>query len=179
MKIQRIKNNNTGIMREEGFSLMEIVIVIVVVGVISATLIPFLKINISAYLSVRSGKDLIQSTRIGIERMIAEMRTIPKADDIDFGLPDEIQFDTPSYANINYELYSGAIVRSEGLFGTMSKVIVGVKSFNLTYYDEAGNVISPFYWPRSDIRRIKIDITVGDDTHNYELSTQISPRNFY
>ncbi|RKY81048.1 hypothetical protein DRQ07_04845 [candidate division KSB1 bacterium] len=173
----RLKQNKIEFTSERGFSLMELVIVIVIIGVISATLIPFLKINISAYLAVRSGKDLVQATRIGMQRILTEMSTISTAADIDFGLADEIQFDTPSYANINYELRDGAIVRSEGLFGTPSKVIIGVKSFQIKYYDAAGAEISPFYWPRNDVRRIAFNITVGDDEHDYEITTQIAPRN--
>lgn len=158
---------------------MELVIVIVVVGVISVTLLPFFRININSYLTVRAGKDLMQSSRIGLERMLAELGTVPASSDIDFGLSDEIQFDTPMYSNVNYEFRDGALVRSEGLFGGVSKVVIGVKSFQISFYDEAGTQIPSFYWPRNDIRRIQLEMTVGDDDRDYELCTQIAPRNFY
>ena len=159
--------------REDGFSLMELIVVIVVTGIIIVTTLPFFKIGVQSYVSVRSGKDMMQSARIGLNRMMAEMRLIESSGYIDYGYSDEIQFDLPGENNITYVFSDGQIFRE-------SKILVdGVRSFTIRYYKADGSQKATPFWWENDIWRISVEMEVGDDESQMILTGQVSPRKFH
>ncbi|HHS12547.1 MAG TPA: prepilin-type N-terminal cleavage/methylation domain-containing protein [bacterium] len=159
---------------EKGFTLMELVIVMVIVGIITVTTMPFIRTNVDSYISVRGGKDLLQSTRIGFNRMLAEMRRIESPSDIDYGYNNEFQFDIPGTNNITYKYSGGQLLRENRV------LIHGVQSMTFRYFRQDGSQMgTPIWSSTSQIWRIQLDIEVGDGTQNIRLRAQVSPRNFH
>lgn len=160
---------------ERGFTLMELVVVMVVVGVLSVTIVPFIKVNIDSYIRVRNGKDAIQSTRIALNRMVEEIKRIPSPGDLIWGYSSSIRFRMPDGTRVAYRFEDATITRQVGLFSNHIILLRGVRAFNLTYFDDDGSSSS---WASSSVRRIKIEINVGTDQQNFTLSKQVTPRNF-
>ncbi len=161
--------------QEAGLSLMELVVVMVTTSIIIAATMPLFRAQTESYIMVRSGKKLIQETRIGMNRLVAELRCVPSSDYIDYGYSDAIRFDVPSLGlyNCKYELISGCLTR-EG-----SRLIDGVQTFRLTYYAADGTQLSTPFWYSSSVWRIKIYLVVGDEDNQFVLERQVSPRNFH
>jgi len=163
---------------ERGFTLMELVVVMVVVGVLSVTIAPFIKVNIDSYIQVRDGKNALQAARIGLNRMVEEMKRIQTSSDIYWGFSNSIQFNIPDgnggTLSINYNLDSHNLE----LERNNRKLLEGVRAFNLTYFRSNGSQKSPPFWWPSDLWRIKIQIEVGTDEQHFTLSKQVTPRNF-
>jgi len=155
-----------------GFTLMELVVVMVVVGVLSVTIAPFIKVNIDSYIQVRDGKYALQAARIGLNRMIEEMKRLQTSSDISWGFSNSIQFWIPGVGSVNYRLHNGNLERNN------RKLLEGVRAFNLTYFKSDGSQKSPPFWWPSDVWRIKIQIEVGTDEQHFTLSKQVTPRNF-
>ncbi len=168
--IRRVKK---WISDETGLSLIEFVVVTLVIGIITATSLPFIRGSVNAYVNVRAGKELVQSARIGFSRMLAEMRMIEGSMEIDYGYSNEIRFDLPNQSNINYEWEYGLLKR-EG-----QKLVEGVQDFSFTYYKSDGSEKSPGFWYTDDVWRIEVEMTVGDGTNNIVIKGQVSPRNFH
>ena len=160
---------------EKGFTLMEMIVVMVVVGVLSVTIAPFIKVNIDSYIQVRNGKDALQATRIALNRMVEEIKRIPSPNSLIWGYSSSIRFRMPNGIRITYRFESGTITRERGFFSTHVVLLKGVRAFNLTYFGDDGSASSS---APSDLRRIKIEINVGTDQQNFTLSKEITPRNF-
>ena len=154
-------------------TLMELVVVIVVMGVVSITTVPFFRVNVDSYISVRGGKDALQSARIGYNRMMNEIKMLEASLDIDNGYSNKFQFDLPHQSNINYTYESGTLTR-EG-----QVLVSGVRSFVVKYYKEDGSLKNTPFFYDSDVWRIKIEMEVGDGTDNFYLQGQVSPRNVH
>lgn len=161
------------ILEENGFSLIEFIVITVIIGIITVTTLPFIRGSVEAYVNVRAGKELVQAARIGFNRMLAEMRMIGSSAEIDYGYSNEIRFDLPTQSNINYEWEDGLLKR-EG-----EKLVEGVQNFRFRYYRSDGTEKSPGFWYSSEIWRIDIEMTVGDGTKNIVIEGQVSPRNFH
>jgi hypothetical protein len=159
-----------------GFTIMELVITLVVSAIILTAVLPFFKVSVDSYTNARMGKDILQSARIGWNRMLTEMKAIVGSTEIDKAYSDQIQFDLPGETNINY-VYNHTYkqLEREG-----EKMIWGVQSFALTYYNKDGNQISTPFTARNDVWRIKVRMEVGYEDQILVLTeTNISPRNFY
>ncbi len=154
-------------------TLMELVVVIVVMGVVAITTVPFFRVNVDSYLSVRGGKDALQSARIGYNRMMNELKMLENSLNIDNGYSHKFRFDLPQQNNINYTFDSGVLTR-EG-----QVLVSGVQSFVVKYYKEDGSMKSTPFFYDSDVWRIKIEMEVGDGTDNFYLQGQVSPRNIH
>ncbi len=159
--------------RDAGFSLIELVVGIAVAGIVMAAVLPFFRANVGSYIRVRAGKDMMQSARIGFNRMLAEMNEITSSIEIDYGYSTQIQFDTPDENNINYAYTSGQLKR-EGV-----RLVNGVRSFQITYYLENGSVKGTPFSSDSDVWRIRIQMEVGDDQNKMLLRAEVSPRNIH
>ncbi|MCK5145888.1 type II secretion system protein [bacterium] len=159
--------------KEHGFTLMELIIVLLCTSIIMAATIPLFKVQTESYVDAREGKKLMQEARIGFNRLISEMRQITESTEIDWGRSNSIQFDLPYQDNIEYEVDSGSLERIN------TRLVDGVRSFNLTYYREDGSQISTPFFFSTDVWRIKILLEVGDDDNQVRLESQITPRNFH
>ena len=158
---------------QRGFSLIEFVVITIIVGIITVTMLPFIRGSVESYVNVRAGKELVQAARIGFGRMLAEMRMIENSAEIDYGYSNEIRFDLPGQSNINYEWEDGLLKR-EG-----AKLVEGVQNLQFKYHRSDGTEKSPGFWYDTDVWRIDISMTVGDGTKNILIEGQVSPRNFH
>ena len=172
-----MKKNKTNIrtifQNENGFSLIELTVVIVVTSVFTLTTLPFFKVNINSYLQVKSGKNMIQSARIGFNRMMNEMKQIESSIVVNQAFTHGINFDLPGEPGIDYTFSYGSIKRNN------VKLIENVQNFELRYYSADGTEkATPFYYD-SDLWRIHIEITVGESGSYLVLRGQVSPRNIH
>lgn len=159
--------------RQRGYSLIELVIVLVVTGIVLITTMPFFKASVKSYVNIRAGKTLQQAARIAFNRFLAELKLIESSLDIDYGYENEIRFDLPSQSNINYRLNGGILERMG------KKLIDGVQTFQLRYFRENGSEKSPGFSYDSDIWRIYVKLVVGDEITALILEGNITPRNIH
>ena len=165
---------HTGIQSgESGFSLVEIIITIVVAGIVMVSALPFLKITVNSYVGIKAQKDLMQSARIGFNRMIADMNDIEASIQIDYGYTNAIQFDLSGDDDINYRFSDGELQRKT------QKLVAGVQSLVFRYYREDGvQKGTPFSYD-SDVWRIQIEMNVGTGDSQMVFRGSVSPRNIH
>lgn len=173
MAFVRIKKLLKKLVDERGLTIVEFVIVTVVTGIVMVSVLPFFRVNVDSYVSIRKGKDLQQMARIGFNRMMAEMKLIESSLDIDYGYSDEIRFDIPTQNNINYEL-DNYVLEREG-----EKLVEGVQSLQFRYFRENGTEKGAGFWWDSDVWRVHVTMIVGDGSTNMTLQGQVSPRNIH
>jgi len=151
---------------------VEMAIVIVVTGILITAAAPFFRLNVDSYIQVRNGKDIIQSGRIGFNRMMVELHRIEDPLDISYASSSSIHFIVGSEL-IVYELYDNVLLRNDKRF------IDQVHGFTVYYYRDDGMLKSTPFAYDSNVWRIQIELTVGDETNNFLLRGQVSPRNVH
>lgn len=166
------------IKREEGMSLIEVVIVMVVAGLILASSSTFMRTNVESYVTIQNIKESTQTGRIGFNRLMAELNRVMASNQIDFGYNNMIQFDiltpTINMTNILYDYSS-----SERVLKRQNVVFVSnVNSFNIEYFDNVENPIYSFSTRRTDIWSIRVTMEVGDGDQQLAFSGYVHPRNF-
>ena len=157
---------------EEGFTLTEMAIVLVVTGILITASAPFFRLNVDSYIQVRNGKDIMQSGRIGFNRMIAELHRIEDPLDIVYASSSSVQFIVGPDL-IVYELYNNYLLRNDERF------IDQVQGFAIYYYRDDGTLKSTPFSYDSNVWRIRIELVVGDENNNFLLRGQVSPRNVH
>jgi prepilin-type N-terminal cleavage/methylation domain-containing protein len=173
MKDDRIKKSLKKLAAQSGMTLAEVVIVIVVSGILVVTILPFFRMNVESYVKVRFAKDMIQSSRIGFNKMIAEMQRIENSTHIDYGYANEIQFDIPGDNNITYQYLNGQLQR-EGV-----RLVEGVRGFQIRYFRSDGTEMAPpLYWD-PDVWLMRVELDVGNEDYNMVLKAAVSPRKFH
>jgi type II secretory pathway pseudopilin PulG len=158
---------------ESGFSLVEMVLIVVVAGIVIASVLPFTRISIQSYVGIKAQKDIMQSARIGFNRMIAEMNEIESSIQIDSGTETSIQFDLPVQNDIIYSFTNGTLQRQGVL------LVRGVQKLAFRYFLEDGTQkVTPFGYD-SDVWRIQIEMVVGNEETHMVYRGSISPRNLH
>ncbi len=160
-------------MNNKGFTLIEIILTIMVVGVIAGVSAKVLMDGIDTYSLVTSRRDAVEHARVGMDRMVSELLLVD-SNDITLASGTKVSFTDANNSSTNFqrktvqntwELYRG----DDFLAG-----IVGLLDFD--YYRDNGNSTS---WPWL-VRRINIELTVqtlgGYGT--IPLRTEVFPRNF-
>jgi len=98
-------NRRSKYVNEKGFTLIEIVMVIVILGVIGAFTFQFVALGVQAFKKSRDRKDLYDQGRLALERMVRELRDTKEVTDCSsdsitfrvahpaaFGVVDEIKY---------------------------------------------------------------------------------------
>jgi type II secretory pathway pseudopilin PulG len=158
---------------EKGLSLVEAVIVIAVVGVLITVLLPFFRTNVDSYVTVKTKKDVLQSARIGFNRMMTELKMLEASLQIDYAYSDQIQFDLVHETNIHYAFENGQLSRNG------EKLIDHVQSLVFKYYHENGTEKFTPFWSDSDVWRIEVQASVGSGENTVTFRGQVSPRNIH
>jgi prepilin-type N-terminal cleavage/methylation domain-containing protein len=158
---------------DRGFTLVEMVIALVATSVIVVSVAPYFRVNLKSYMTVRLAKDSLEAARIGFNRMTSEMRRLQDPNDIDYADSDDFQFwymnPDGSYTQVEYYYHSstGQVRRWTGGFN--SRLVEGVSTFNITYYDKSGSSFSPGSSTYPNIWRVRIKMILGSDDETYTL----------
>ncbi|MBU1853796.1 MAG: prepilin-type N-terminal cleavage/methylation domain-containing protein [Candidatus Omnitrophica bacterium] len=160
-------------MKSKGFTLIELVIVIVILGVIASIAVPLL-LSISeslAFLIARTSID--QAADVALTRMVREIRRLDDDGSVNTAISSQFSFDDVNSNTISYSLSSTNLMRN-------SDILAGdVQSLSFTYYDDDGTTVAtPLVSPNNtDIRRIDISLEFQSSGQTLYYKSQVRPRN--
>jgi competence protein ComGC len=155
-----------------GFTVMELVIVLIVSSVIVISVTPFFRTNIQAYMAARTGKEALQQSRIGFNRMMFEIRRIPKncllqldSNILRFWVQDENGNIPGLDVKYSYSSSNGQILRND------VRLIEGVSDFTVTGFTRTGATTTN----ETQVWRIQISMTLGVDDPTCTIVEEVVP----
>ncbi len=160
-------------MNEKGFTLIETILTIIVVGIIAGVSGQVLMRGIDAYSLITNRKDALQHARVGMDRMVNELLLVSST-----------KVTSISDARIDFRDVNGSATsfKRQNMYGTLDLVrgsdfLAGqIYLLDFDFFKSDGtNAV----WP-ADMRRISIELTTqaigGYGT--VPLRTEVFPRNF-
>ncbi|SRR5579883_330618 len=147
-----------------GFTLIELVMVIILIGIISVIAGRMLSSGFGAYLAEKNVIDADWQGRLALERMVRDMRAIYS---ITSAASSSITFTDTTNTAITYQLSGTSLLRN----GT--NLADGIQSMTLSYFDKNGSSTAT----ASLIRYISISVNVTQNNANFSLTTAVYPRN--
>jgi len=165
-------------MRKNGFTLIELVVVISVAGIVSIIIGSMLLGTIKAWTFKFNRNDILWDSRLAIDRMTREIRAIRDDTSVTTASSSQFRFIDAAGNDITYSMSSTNLNRTEN--GTANLLAENVSSMALTYYDTNGNTIAvPAVSPAAtNIRRVRINFTLTKNGENVYLQSEASARNF-
>ena len=174
-----------GLKTENGFTMIEAILVIVILGILSVIIVVPLMQGAKGWQDVSLRKDATQFARIGIDRMARELRNTqrlanntPNVAEVTTG-PTCIRFTDILGNLILYKLNGTSLDRATG--GTCASptsantLASNVTSFTITCYNNANTVIASCSTP-SAIRRLLLQLVVTEGVEAVELDSQVAFR---
>lgn len=166
--------------------MIEAILVIVILGVLAVIIgLPLIQGSL-AWTEVSTRKDATQFVRLGMDRMVRELRNTqrlanntPNVAEVTTG-PTCIHFTDILGNLILYNLNGTSLNRATG--GTCASptsansLVSNVTSFTITCYSNANAVISPCSGNLSAIRRLLLQLVVTEGVEAVEFDSQVTFR---
>ncbi len=168
-----IKNCINKVKRNQfGYTMLELVLAIALLGIIAGVMARMFIWGIDIYSFVSNRKDVLQTSRIGIEILVRDLRSIKSAGDINSASNGQIDFYNLDDENIIFTYNSGVFSRNS------NTMIDGLSSFQFTYYDVDDDLISSPVADPATIWKIKYTLYATIDAKTFHLESTVIPRNF-
>jgi prepilin-type N-terminal cleavage/methylation domain-containing protein len=165
------------IKNQKGFSLIEMMVVVVILGLIVLALVTFFTGGAKSWVAGQSQLKAQREARQAIDRMVREIREGKNIinDLVDISDADTIVVFIPNLGSkpahkATYDLSSTTIQRNS------NPLIDNVQSLVFTYFDNSGNLVAP-----ENASKVHIDLKVDvdkDDNPDITLNTDVNLRNF-
>jgi prepilin-type N-terminal cleavage/methylation domain-containing protein len=163
-----------------GFTLVEAIITIVIVGIISSIAAMIILQGIQSYTKEQNLSDAHYQARLAMERMTREIRTTRQLGAIGTvalgtitGNPtSSLIFTDLTGATITYSLGGTTLNRTVG--GVPSPLATGVTTLQFRHYDSAGVLTTAAL----AVWTIEIDLTDTQGVDVLQMRTRVHPRNF-
>jgi prepilin-type N-terminal cleavage/methylation domain-containing protein len=160
----------------QGFSLIELIVVIVVFGIIAATGAQLMGNGFRAYFAGKDMTEMDSQARVALERMTRELRSVRVPADLTVAPTNEITFVDAGGNTIRYCM--GTVGTCPGAAGELIRNIQplagGVSGLVFSYLDRAGvATVTPalvFY--------ITVNFTAAQGAISKAFQATVSPRNF-
>lgn len=161
---------------EKGFSLIEYMMVVVIMGVIIAIGAPLVFEATDAWLLQSKRKEMSESAKIAMDRMAREIRRIQSRTSVATANSSSFRFTDIDGRDITFDTSSATLRRTEN--SAVNTLADNVNSFSLIYYDANGATIAtPSVSPnKTNIRRIEINLTFSFGGTQLSFQSQVSPR---
>ncbi len=155
----------------KGFTLIEIVIVIVIMGIVAAIGSLIMSRGFSSYFTERDITSVDQQARLALERMTRELRLIrvtSSGPDISVMNTNLVTFTDNTATGITYTISAGQLTRN-GV-----PLAANLTALNLSYLTSTGaatvNPAQVFY--------IQVALTVNQNSITTNFRSTVTPRNF-
>jgi len=144
--------------RQKGFSLIELMVVVVILGIIVLGLVTFFTGGAKSWVAGQSQLAAQRNARQAMDRMVREIR---EASEVTTNNDTEIIFDTPWVTGITYELLSNTINRNN------IPLINNVSNLDFDYSADLSKV------------HIFLEVDVDDDSNpDITLNSDVNLRNY-
>ena len=154
---KKILNNLKNIKRQKGFSLIEMMVVVVILGLIVLGLVTFFTGGVKSWVAGQSQIEAQRNARQAMDIMVREIR---EASEVTTNNDTEIIFDTPWVTGITYELLSNTIKRN-----------------NIPLIDNVSNL--DFDYPSLSKVHILLEVDIDNDSKpDITLNTDVNLRNY-
>jgi prepilin-type N-terminal cleavage/methylation domain-containing protein len=118
--------------KKMGFTLIEMIIVLVIVGIIAAFSSKLLSQGFSAYLTGKSVEGAVWQARLALARMALDFRRLRSRNDFITKGTNQFVFIDLTGTTITYQLTGSNLTRNGQTLAT------GVNNLNFNYYDSTG-----------------------------------------
>jgi prepilin-type N-terminal cleavage/methylation domain-containing protein len=166
-----------GIPHSKGFTLIEIIIVIVILGILSTVAAMIILEGAKSYSIEDSRSNAHYQARLAMERMAREIRLIRSqtAADITTMGANTIRYSDIFGAQMGFRLTGTTIERTQDNAATWQPLATGVTALTFTYFQQDGSTVAT----ATTLWYVVIDITEQPGTEMLSMSTRVHPRNFY
>jgi prepilin-type N-terminal cleavage/methylation domain-containing protein len=146
-------------MNKKGFTLVELIIVIVTVGIIVGMAAPFISAILDSWLFNKTERDVVFSARFALNRMVREIRQIKNVASIITFTNTEFDFLHIDNTRIDFKQSGNSLLRNSD---ELTDKLQNPGGLTFIYLDSSGNATST----KNDIRmvRIRLILVSGDST---------------
>ncbi|MGH7408670.1 MAG: type II secretion system protein, partial [Candidatus Methylomirabilales bacterium] len=152
-----------------GFSLIEIVVVCVLIGIIAAVIIPPLHQGVQSYAVSETRGDLTSQARQAATRMIRELRNIQKKANntpyIMAAAATSIRFFDVLDNDITFSLSGSAVQRNS------NPLVEQVSSLQFRYFDINNVELTGAFTP-NNVRRVMVTLTLAEGSQTVSVTEQ-------
>ncbi len=164
--------------QSNGFTLVEIVITIVLIGILSGIAALIILQGVKAYSGEQSRSDVHYQARVAMERMTREARLIRSCAAIagPANPSNTLSFTDVNGNNVVFSLAGGNLLRGADL---LASGITSTQPFS--FLDQNGNVTTTCSVPPvpTDIWFVDINLTDTQNLETLQMRTRVHPRNFW
>jgi len=158
-------------MPEKGFTLAELVIVIVIVGIIAGIGAPFISTILDAWLFNKDERDLVFSARLTMNRMVREIRQIKDVSSIVTFTADEFKFTHINNSSVDFKQSGNVLLfNSDELTNKLQNP--GGLHFDYLKEDSINETTI-----KSEIRMVRITLTLVSGDNSMALESLARFRN--
>ena len=169
-------------LKSRGFTLIEVVITIVIVGIIAGIAAMIILQGVRAYSAEQSRSDVHYQARLAVERMAREVRLVRSRTvaDIPTMTPTDLLFCDVTGKAVEFQLVGTALNRRESAtcspsaWGGWNALATGVTPLTVSYFQRDGVTAAT----ATTLWFVVIDMTDVQGSETLRLRTRVHPRNF-
>jgi prepilin-type N-terminal cleavage/methylation domain-containing protein len=164
-------------LRSHGFTLIEIVITIVITAIFASLAANIIMSGVKSYSAEESRSNVHYQTRMAVERMAREIRTIRSATVADIGTmtTTTLLYTNISGSQMGFRLNAGNIERTENNGTNWYTLATNITSPTIfTYFDNTGTSTAN----QTALWLVQIQATATQNTESITMSARVHPMNF-
>lgn len=158
----------------KGFSLIELMVVVVILGLIVLGLVTFFTGGVRSWIAGHSQLEAQRNARQAMDQMVRQIREANKI--YSTSISDEIYFHTPFDGDISFSLLGRDLKRINNI------MISNVQGLVFTYLDNSGSTVDPTDSNKeSKVSKVHINLQVDvdqDSNPDITLNSDIDLRNY-
>lgn len=159
-----------------GFTIIEFIVTVLIIGIIAGVGAPLIAEIADGWLLQTRRKEMSESARIAMERMIRETRRIANTTSVITANSGTLQFIDIDNHDITFDVLTNTLRRTAD--GTAVDLADNIDSLSFIYYNASGATITtPLVSPdTTNIKRIEITVTFSLGGTQLSVQSQAAPR---
>lgn len=138
-------------MKKTGFTLTELIIVIILVGIIAGVVTPFIANSFSYWVITRAERDAIFGSRLALNRMVREIRQIKNVSSIGNYTATQFSYTDINNNSMDFRQSGASLYRNTD---ELSDKLQDPGGLEFTYLDQNGTVTAT----QGNIRMVRIQL---------------------